>query len=56
MNRRSVIGLGLLLVGSAAVAYSHQASGQARFTTLFDGTNLFTQIGNARCSIAVANA
>ena len=54
MNRRSVIGLGLLLVGSAAVTYSHDASGQAGFATLFDGTNLnnFTQIGNANWKLA----
>jgi hypothetical protein len=49
MNRRSIIGSGLLLVGAAALGYSHPAFGQAGFTTLFDGKNLdnFTQIGNA---------
>jgi hypothetical protein len=54
MNRRSFINSGLLFVGCAAVAYSHKASGQAGWTTLFDGTNLnnFTQIGNANWKVA----
>jgi len=54
MNRRSVITSGLLLVGCAIVAYSHQTSGQAAWTTLFDGTNLnnFTQIGDANWKLA----
>jgi Domain of Unknown Function (DUF1080) len=54
MNRRTFIASGLLLVGCAVVANSHQASGQAGWTTLFDGTNLnnFTQIGNANWMLA----
>jgi hypothetical protein len=54
MNRRSVITSGLLVVGCAFVAYSHQTSGQAAWTTLFDGTNLnnFTQIGDANWKLA----
>lgn len=41
--------LGLLLLGFAIFGYSHQSSGQAGWTVLFDGKNLdnFTQIGDA---------
>jgi len=53
MNRRSFINLSLLLAGSAIV-HSHQASGQAGWTTLFDGQNLnnFNQIGDANWKLA----
>jgi hypothetical protein len=49
MNRRSIIASGLLLIGCAALPWSHQASAQAGWVTLFDGMNLnnFTPIGDA---------
>src|SRR6266700_6286063 len=49
MNRRSAIAMGLLLAGSATLWHSHDASGQAGWTTLFDGSHLnnWEPIGNA---------
>jgi hypothetical protein len=49
MNRRSVISMALLLVGSAILGQTHNASGQTGWITLFDGSNLnsWEPIGNA---------
>jgi hypothetical protein len=53
MKRLSAIGLALALVGLAAFSYSHQASADAGWVTLFDGKNLdnFNQIGTANWRI-----
>ena len=54
MNRRSIVGAGLLLAGIAAFPYAHRASGQTDgWVTLFDGKNLdnFNQIGTANWHI-----
>jgi Domain of Unknown Function (DUF1080) len=55
MNRRSIVGAALLLVGVAAFPLAHQASGQtdAGWVTLFDGKNLdnFNKVGNANWRI-----
>ena len=49
MNRRSAVTMGLVLAGSAIFWHARDASGQAGWTTLFDGSNLnnFEPIGNA---------
>src|SRR6266849_560647 len=54
MQRLSVVAIGLVFIGLAAVPYSHQASGQAAWVTLFDGKNLdnWNQIGDANWKLA----
>jgi hypothetical protein len=49
MKRWSALSAALLLVGFAAFSYSHQASADAGWVTLFDGKNLdnFNKIGDA---------
>jgi 3-keto-disaccharide hydrolase len=49
MNYRSAIAAGLLLIGAAVLWQSQDASGQAGWKTLFDGSNLnnWEPIGNA---------
>ena len=49
MKHRSVIAAGLLLIGAAVLWQSPEASGQAGWKVLFDGSNLnqWDPIGNA---------
>src|ERR1700756_5285921 len=49
MNRRFAISMALLLVGSAMLLHTRDASGQTGWMTLFDGSNLnnWEPIGNA---------
>src|ERR1700748_3382305 len=54
MNRRTVVGAGVLLAGIAILPTAHQASGQTDgWVTLFDGKNLdnFNQVGTANWHI-----
>jgi hypothetical protein len=58
MNRRSAIAMGLLLAGSAALWHVNSASGEAGWTTLFDGSNLneWEPIGNANWRLTEGGA
>jgi Domain of Unknown Function (DUF1080) len=53
MKRLYAIAVGLLVIGSAAVWHSHQASSQTGWVTLFDGKSLdhFSPIGDANWQI-----
>jgi hypothetical protein len=58
MNRRSAIAMGLLLAGSAVFWHANSASGEAGWTTLFDGSNLneWEPIGNANWRLTEGGA
>jgi hypothetical protein len=58
MNRRSAIAMSLLLAGSAALWHVNSASGEAGWTTLFDGSNLndWEPIGNANWRLTEGGA
>jgi hypothetical protein len=53
MKRLSTIALALIAIGLSAVTYSHRASGEAGWVTLFDGKNLdnWNAIGDANWRI-----
>lgn len=56
MKRRSVLAMGLFVIGAAAIGYVPKSSGQADagWVTLFDGSNLdnWTAIGDANWKLA----